>query len=62
MTHCCDANGNADANANADEIFALMLVTLNSTEGDTGDASVCADVMDNAMLCAEAQGNSSTGC
>ena len=58
MTRCRNAN----ANANVNEIFAVMPITLNSTEGDVGDACMCADVMDNAMLCAEARGNSSTGC
>ena len=53
MTRCRNANANADVNADADEIFALMLVMLNSAEGDAGDACVCVDVVDNAMLCAE---------
>ena len=48
MTRCRDANANVDANA--DVKLALMLVMLK----DTGEACVCADVMDNAMLCAKA--------
>ena len=49
MTRCRDANANADASANADEIFSLMLVALNSTRGDVGDACVRAGVADNAV-------------
>ena len=51
MTHCRNANANADANVDANEISALMLVVLNSTRGDTGDACMCEDVVDDAMGC-----------
>ena len=51
-----------DAMLMHDAKTALMLAALNSAGGDAGDACVCDDAVDNAMLCAEARGNSSTGC
>ena len=55
MTHYRDANANADVSANvdADAIFTLMLVTLNSVGGMRA-MPACDDVVDNAMLCVEA--------
>ena len=40
MTHCRDANANADARANAyaNVMLTLMLVALYSTRGKAGDA------------------------
>ena len=62
MIRCRDADENADVSANvdADAIFALMLITPNSAGGMQA-MHACDDVVDNAMLCAEALGNSSLG-
>ena len=45
VTRCRNANANADVN----EIPALMLVALSSAEGGVGD--VCVRTLDKEMLC-----------
>ena len=39
MTRCHNVNANVDANADA--MYALMLAVLNRARGDTGDTCVC---------------------
>ena len=51
-----------DAMLMHDAKIALMLVVANSIRGDADDACMCAGVVDEALLHAEARGNSGTRC